>query len=196
MIHISESPRVLMPPESKRNGAAAVRWLMLPRPTANPAATRPTMRRIFSPVRAFWTRAPASRPRGGGEGEGAGCVGPRKERCFAAGGGEGGAELAVAQGAAEGDQAADEPQGEHDGGMVEVFHQQAGRREDAGAGHVGDDDVGQREEPKLALEPVPGSLRGHVSALSSPVSPILTTRQRLSFLAVAGNSTLSRAGNH
>jgi hypothetical protein len=63
MIHISDRPIVLIPVKSKWKGAAAVRWAKLPFPKAKPAATRPTMRRIFSPVRAFWTRAPASRPR-------------------------------------------------------------------------------------------------------------------------------------
>ncbi|MCK7461679.1 MAG: hypothetical protein MZU84_06265 [Sphingobacterium sp.] len=40
--------------------------------------------------------------------------------------------------------------------MVEVLHQEARGREDAGADHVGDDDVGQREEAELALEAVGG----------------------------------------
>ena len=43
-----------------------------------------------------------------------GMVEPREEGVFAAGLREGGAELAVAQGAAEGDQAADEPEAQHD----------------------------------------------------------------------------------
>jgi hypothetical protein len=75
--------------------------------------------------------------------------------------GEGGPELTVAQGSAQGDEAADEPEGQHDDGLVEVFHQEARGREDAGADHVGDDDVGQGEKPELALESVRGSFRGH-----------------------------------
>ena len=91
-----------------------------------------------------------------------GVVEAGEEGVLAAGVRDGGPELAVAQGAAEGDQAADEPEGEHDDGLVEVLHQQARRREDAGADHVGDDDVGEREEPELALEPVRGGSAGHV----------------------------------
>ncbi|MCK7460860.1 MAG: hypothetical protein MZU84_01680 [Sphingobacterium sp.] len=45
-------------------------------------------------------------------------------------------------------------------GVVEVLHQQARGREDAGADHVGDDDVGQGEEAELALEAVGGSAAG------------------------------------
>ncbi len=50
MIHIRASPIVFQPPKPKSNAPPEARWVKLPLPTANPAATRATMSRIFSPV--------------------------------------------------------------------------------------------------------------------------------------------------
>src|SRR4030067_561255 len=151
MIHIRASPIVLIPPKSNRKGTAGARGEKLPLPTANPAATRPTTSRIFSPVSAFWTRAPASSPRVWRKGKGAMIRMGKRFFMAAASGGrpEGGA------------RPPGEPQAEHDHGMVEVLHQEARGREDARPDHVGDDDVGQGEEAEPALEPVRGSLGCH-----------------------------------
>ena len=76
----------------------------------------------------------------------------RQEGVLASGTWDGGSELAVTEGTAQGDHPSHSPEGEHPGHAAQSFDEQARGREDPGADHVGDDDARDRTQPELALQ--------------------------------------------
>jgi hypothetical protein len=63
-------------------------------------------------------------------------------------------ELAVAERAAEGQHAATNPEQHHEGGIPQLGHEEARRREDPDPDHAGNNEIGGGEEPERSRENV------------------------------------------